>query len=49
MPAPNTLILRFRDLVTSKAVSQQDLDDAGAALKQAEAGIESADAAIQGA
>jgi membrane fusion protein (multidrug efflux system) len=40
---------RFRDLVTSKAVSQQDLDDAGAALKQAEAGIESADAAIQGA
>ena len=40
---------RFRELVASKAVSQQDFDDASAALKQAEAGIESAAAAEQGA
>lgn len=40
---------RFRELVGSKAVSQQDLDDVAAALQQAEAGIESARAAVQGA
>lgn len=40
---------RFAELVTSKAVSQQDCDDASAALKQAEAGITSAQAAVQGA
>lgn len=40
---------RFRELVTSKAVSQQDVDDVCAALKQAEAGVESAAAAVQGA
>ena len=40
---------RFRELVESKAVSQQDCDDVAAALKQAEAGIESAKAAVQGA
>lgn len=37
---------RFRDLVKIKAVSQQDYDDAHAALKQAEADVESARAAL---
>jgi len=40
---------RFRELVASKAVSQQDFDDVSAALRQSEAGIESAEAAVQGA
>jgi len=40
---------RFRELVADKAVSQQDFDDASAALKQAEAGIESAVAMVRGA
>lgn len=40
---------RFKELLTSKAVSQQDYDDVVAALKQAEAGIESAVAAVQSA
>jgi len=40
---------RFRELVADKAVSQQDCDDASAALKQAEAGIESAVAMVRGA
>lgn len=40
---------RFRELVATKAVSQQDCDDADAALKQAEAGIASAVATVRGA
>ncbi len=40
---------RFHELVADKAVSQQDCDDASAALKQAEAGIESAVALVRGA
>jgi len=40
---------RFRELVADKAVSQQDCDDASAALKQAEAGIESAVAMVRSA
>lgn len=38
---------RFRDLVKIKAVSQQDYDDANAALKQAEADVASASAAVE--
>lgn len=38
---------RFRDLVKIKAVSQQDYDDATAALKQAEADVASAKAAVE--
>lgn len=38
---------RFRDLVKIKAVSQQDYDDAYAALKQAEADVASAKAAVE--
>lgn len=38
---------RFRDLVKVKAVSQQDYDDAHAALKQAEADVASAKAAVE--
>ena len=38
---------RFRDLVKIKAVSQQDYDDASAALKQAEADVASAKAAVE--
>ncbi|WP_306537188.1 efflux RND transporter periplasmic adaptor subunit [Geobacter sp.] len=37
---------RFRDLVKIKAVSQQDYDDASASLKQAEADVASAKAAV---
>lgn len=38
---------RFRDLVKIKAVSQQDYDDANASLKQAEADVASARAAVE--
>ncbi|BDV41124.1 MexX family efflux pump subunit [Geotalea uraniireducens] len=38
---------RFHDLVKIKAVSQQDYDDANAALKQAEADVASAKAAVE--
>jgi len=38
---------RFRDLVKVKAVSQQDYDDASAAIKQAEADVASAKAAVE--
>jgi len=38
---------RFRDLVKIKAVSQQDYDDASAALKQAEADVAAANAAVE--
>lgn len=38
---------RFRELVTIKAVSQQENDDASAALLQAEAEVESARAAVE--
>ncbi|NMA47098.1 MAG: biotin/lipoyl-binding protein, partial [Lentisphaerae bacterium] len=37
---------RFQELLSSKAVSQQDYDDSAAALKQAEAGIDSAEAGV---
>ncbi|MBN2492194.1 MAG: biotin/lipoyl-binding protein, partial [Planctomycetes bacterium] len=40
---------RFRELVASKAVSQQDLDDVAAARKEAEAGVASTRAAVAGA
>jgi membrane fusion protein (multidrug efflux system) len=40
---------RFRDLVKIKAVSQQDYDDAYAALKQAEADLASSKAAVESA
>ncbi len=40
---------RYRDLVKIKAVSQQDNDDAQAALKQAEADVASAKAAVEAA
>jgi len=40
---------RFADLVTIKAVSQQDYDDASAALMQAEAEVEGARAAAEAA
>jgi len=40
---------RFRDLVKIKAVSQQDYDDANAALKQAEADLASSKAAVESA
>lgn len=38
---------RFRDLVKIKAVSQQDYDDASAALKQSEADVASTKAAVE--
>ncbi|WP_298436118.1 efflux RND transporter periplasmic adaptor subunit [Geobacter sp.] len=38
---------RFRDLVKIKAVSQQDYDDASASLKQAEADVAAARAAVE--
>ena len=38
---------RFRDLVKVKAVSQQDYDDASAAIKQAEADVAAAKAAVE--
>lgn len=40
---------RFRDLVKIKAVSQQDYDDANAALKQAEAELASSKATVESA
>jgi membrane fusion protein (multidrug efflux system) len=40
---------RFRDLVKIRAVSQQDYDDAHAALKQAEAELDSSKAAVESA
>lgn len=40
---------RFRDLAKIKAVSQQDYDDASAALKQAEADVAAAKAAVDSA
>lgn len=38
---------RYKELITFNAVSQQGYDDAGAALKQAEAEVESASAAVE--
>ena len=38
---------RYKELITFNAVSQQDYDDAGAALQQAEADVESARAAVE--
>jgi len=40
---------RFRELIAVKAISQQDFDNADAALRQAEADIESAKATVESA
>jgi len=40
---------RFRELIDRKAISQQDFDNADAALKQAEADVESSKAAVESA
>jgi len=40
---------RFKDLAKDKVVSQQDYDDADAALKQAQADVEAAEANVQSA
>ena len=40
LPAARSRAGRYKDLIPDKAVSQQDYDDAAAALKQAEADIE---------
>lgn len=40
---------RFRELIGRKAISQQDFDNADAALKQAEADVESSKAAVESA
>jgi membrane fusion protein (multidrug efflux system) len=47
LPAIRSKANRFRELLAVKAVSQQDCDDADAALKQAEADIKYWDAAIK--
>lgn len=46
-PAIRSRVERYRDLLADKAVSQQDHDDADAALKQAEADIEYWKAALE--
>ncbi len=40
LPAVRSRVERYKDLLPDKAVSQQDYDDAAAALKQAEADVE---------
>lgn len=47
LPAIRLRAERYRDLLVDKAVSQQDYDDAAAALKQAEAEIEYWKAAVE--
>ena len=42
-------VARFKELIESKAVSQQDFDDADAGRRQAEAAIRRASAAVDGA
>jgi membrane fusion protein (multidrug efflux system) len=49
LPAIRLRFERYRELVTSKAISQQELDDVQAALKQAEAEVRSAQAAVDAA
>lgn len=49
IPAVRSRVQRFRELIATKAVSQQDLDDADAALKQAEADVKYWKAAVASA
>ncbi|MGB9716034.1 MAG: efflux RND transporter periplasmic adaptor subunit [Thermodesulfovibrionales bacterium] len=49
LPAIRSRAERFRELIADKAVSQQDYDDAVAALKQAEADVEYWKAAVKSA
>ena len=47
LPAIRSRMERYKDLISDKAVSQQDYDDAAAAVKQAEADVESWKAAVE--
>ena len=47
LPGIRSRVGRYKDLIADKAVSQQDYDDASAALKQAEADVESWKAAVE--
>jgi len=47
LPSIRARTERYKDLVTEKAVSQQDYDDAAAALRQNEADIQSWEAAVK--
>jgi len=47
LPGIRSRVGRYKDLIADKAVSQQDFDDASAALKQAEADVESWKAAVE--
>ena len=47
LPAIRSRAERYKELIADKAVSQQDYDDAAAALKQAEADVESWKAAVE--
>ena len=49
VPAIRLKMQRYRELLADKAVSQQDYDDAAAALKQAEAEVEYGKAAVESA
>jgi membrane fusion protein, multidrug efflux system len=49
VPAVRLKMQRYRELLADKAVSQQDSDDAAAALKQAEAEVEYGKAAVESA
>ena len=49
VPAIRLRMQRYRELLADKAVSQQDYDDAAAALKQAEAEVEYGKAAVESA
>jgi membrane fusion protein, multidrug efflux system len=47
LPSVRSRVERYKELVEIKAVSQQDYDDASAALKQAEAEVEVGKAAVE--
>jgi len=49
LPAIRSRVERYKELISDKAVSQQDYDDAAAAVKQAEADVESWKAAVESA
>jgi membrane fusion protein, multidrug efflux system len=49
VPSIRLRMQRYRELLADKAVSQQDCDDAAAALKQAEAEVEYGKAAVESA
>ena len=49
LPAIRLRMQRYRELLADKAVSQQDYDDAAAALKQAEAEVEYGKATVESA